>query len=59
MRVTIYVSVKNLDAINNFFDMKIPSEHSFSYSHHRTELCDAEISLSFRDFMVFKLMQKA
>jgi hypothetical protein len=57
MRVTIYVSVKNLDAINNFFDLKIPSEHYFTYSHQRTAIHDAEISLPFRDFMVFKMMQ--
>ena len=57
MRVTIYVSPKNLDAINNFFDLKIPSEHNFSYSFVRTPLLEAEISLSFRDFMVFKMMQ--
>lgn len=58
MRVTIYVSVKNLDAINNFFDLKIPAEHSIFYCHHRISESDAEISLPFRDFMVFKMMQK-
>jgi hypothetical protein len=57
MRVTIYVSAKNLDAINNFFDLKIPSEHTFPYSYTRTELLDAEISLPFSHYMVFKLMQ--